>query len=114
LDHSRATPITAGQRDYTKSVDASLFLTDRIRQWSCVLAFHQKVAPAISFDLDGTLTDRRSVSQNPFLPDEDVPVEGIVAKNHVRSFALAPTLHFDLGGWTTSLGGTIGASRTFL
>jgi outer membrane receptor protein involved in Fe transport len=114
LDHSHATEISAGQRDYTRSVDPSLFLTDRIRQTSGVLAGHQQIAPGLSLEMDGTAMNRASLWQNPFFPDADVRVSGIVSHNHVRSWSLAPTLRADLGGWQASLGGTAAGSRTFL
>jgi iron complex outermembrane recepter protein len=114
LDHSSATPITAGQRNYTRTVDPSLFLTDRIRQTSGVLSAHQQIGPGLSLDLDGTAMNRTSVSQNPFLPTADVRVEGIVSHNHVRSWALTPTLRADLGSWQAALSATAARSRTFL
>jgi len=99
LDHSRATPIDAGQRDYTRTVDPSLFLTDRIKQTSGVLSAHQQIAPGLSLDLDGIAMNRRSLSQNPFFPATDVHVSGIVSHGHVRTWALTPTLRADLGAW---------------
>ena len=114
LDHSSATAITAGQRDYTRSVDPSLFLTDRIRQTSGVLAAHQQIAPGLSLDLDGTAMNRTSLWQNPFFPTEDVRVSGIVSRNHVRSWAVTPTLRADLGSWQAALSATAARSRTFL
>lgn len=114
LDRSAATPITAGQRDYTRTVDPSLFLTDRIRQTSGVLSGHQEIAPGLSLDLDGIAMNRTSVSQNPFLPTADVRIEGIVSTNHVRSWALTPTLRADLGSWQLSLSATDASSRTLL
>lgn len=114
LDHSSATPITAGQRDYTQSVDPSLFLTDRLRQTSAVLAAHQQIAPWLRLDLDGTAMNRTSLSQNPFLPTADVRVEGIVSRSHVRSRSVTPTLRANLARWQASLSATDAGSRTFL
>lgn len=114
LDHSRATPITAGQRDYASSVDRSLFLTDRIRQTSAVITAHQQIAPAVTLEIDGSATSRTSLSQNPFLPTADVRVSGIVAHNHVRSWAVTPTLRADLGSWQASLSASAARSRTLL
>jgi iron complex outermembrane receptor protein len=114
LDRSRATPITAGQRDYTRTVDSSLLLTDGIRQTAGVASAHQQIAGGLSIDIDGTAMNRTSLSQNPFLPTADVHVEGVVSRNHVRSWALSPTLRGDLGAWQTSLGVTAAGSRTFL
>jgi outer membrane receptor protein involved in Fe transport len=114
LDHSRATPITAGDRDYTAGLDPSLFLTDRIRQTSGVLGAHQRIASWLTLDVDGTAMHRTSLWQNPFLPDADVHEEGIVSRNRVRSWAFAPTLRADLGSWQASLSATAAGSRTFL
>lgn len=114
LDHSSATPIDAGRRDYARTVDPSLFLTDRIRQTSAVLSAHQQIAPELSLDLDGIAMNRRSLSQNPFFPATDVRVSGIVSRGHVRSWALTPTLRADLGAWQAALSATGARSRTFL
>jgi outer membrane receptor protein involved in Fe transport len=114
LDASSATPIYAGERDYTRTVDRSLTLTDRNRQLSGVIRAHQQVRPWLSLDLDGYAMDRHSLMQNPFLPASDVHVMGIVTRPHVRSFALAPSLHADLGRWEASLSATEARSRTFL
>lgn len=114
LDHSGQTPITAGQRDYTRTVDPSLFLSDRIRQTSAVLGAHQEITSGLRLEFDGSATDRRSLTQNPFFPDEDVHVSGIVVRGHVRSFSLAPTLRADFGPWQGSLMATAANSRTFL
>lgn len=111
---SSATPIYAGQRDYTRTVDRSLTLTDRNRELSGVVNAHQQIAPWLTFELDGYLMDRRSLLQNPFLPASDVHVSGIVSHPHVRSFALTPTLRADLGSWQASLSATNARSRTFL
>ncbi|MGE5562076.1 MAG: TonB-dependent receptor domain-containing protein [Bacillota bacterium] len=114
IDGSSATPIYAGQRDYTRTVDQSLTLTDRNRQLSGVLNAHQQISPWLTFEIDGYLMDRRSLLQNPFLPASDVRVSGIVSHPHVRSFALTPTLRADLGSWQASLSATGARSRTFL
>jgi iron complex outermembrane recepter protein len=114
VDASGAAPIYAGQRDYTRTVDRSLTLTDRNRQLSGVVSAHQQIGPWLSFELDGYAMDRRSLLQNPFLPASDVHVSGIVSHPHVRSFALTPTLRADLGSWQASLSATSGRSRTFL
>ena len=114
LDNSLSTPITAGERDYTKSLDPSFFLTDRIRQSSGVLSLHQQIARNLELDLDGYATARASRLQDPFLPDVSVLVAGIVSENRVRSYALTPTLRADVGRWQASLSMTRAKSRTSL
>jgi outer membrane receptor protein involved in Fe transport len=114
LDENSASPIYAGQRDYTDSVNRSLTLTDRNRQLSAVLSAHQQLAPAFAMDVDGYILDRSALLQNPFFADTDVRTNGIVSRPHVRSWALTPTLRADLGPWRASLSATVADSRTLI
>ena len=114
LDESRATPIYAGQRDYAGTVNGSLTLADRTRQRSGVLNAHQQLGSALTLELDGYLTGRKSLWQNPFYPQTDVHVNGIVTSPRVRSYAVTPTLKADLGPWQASLSSTGASSRTLV
>ena len=115
LDHSRATPIFADQRDYTGGLDPSLTLTLRNSQWSGVVAGHQQVTDGISFELDGFVMDRRSLKQSPFLPTASVFTDGLVSRPELRSYALTPTIRIDLpASWQMSLSATRAVSRTRL
>jgi iron complex outermembrane receptor protein len=113
LDHSRATPIFANQRDYTRHLDPSLMLMLRNVQSSAVLAGHQRLTGGVSLELDGYVMKRDSAKQNPFLPDADVHVFGLTTEPHLRSYALTPTLRAQLpGGWEGALSLTRAVSRT--
>lgn len=112
FDHSSGAPINAGQRYYSRSLDPSFFLTDRIRQSSGVLSAHQEISPRISFDLDGYSSNRKSLSQDPFLPDSSVLVAGLVTRSNVRSYAITPSLRADLDNWQASLSFTRAKSDT--
>jgi len=114
LDKNSATPIYAGQRDFSRSVDRSLTLTDRNRQLSGVLTFHQQIAPWLTLELDANAMHRSSLLQNPFSPNADVHVSGLVDRPRVTSYALNPTLRADLGAWQASLNATGSDSRTFI
>lgn len=114
LDASHTTPIYAGQRDYTRTVDPSLTLTNRNRQYSGVVTAHQQLSSSLSLELDGNVMHRSTLLQNPFLPDADVHVTGLVSRPHVRSYALTPTLKADLGTWQAALSATASGSRTLL
>lgn len=113
-DESTATPIYAGQRDYARSVDPSLTLTDKNRQISAVLNAHQEIGSGIAFETEGYVMDRTALLQNPFLPNADVHVSGLVSRPHVSSFAVTPKLSADLGGWQASVSVTGAGSRTLL
>lgn len=114
LDASRASPITAGQRDYTDTVDPSLTLTDRNRQVSAVASAHQQLIPGLTLEVDGYVTNRRSLLTNPFSATQDVHVLGLVSRPHVRSFAVTPTVRAELGAWEATLSATRADSRTLL
>ena len=114
FDNSSATPIYAGQRDFTRTVDPSLTLSDRNRQFSGVLSGHQQIATGLVFEIDGYAMDRRSLLTNPFLATADVHIDGLVSRPHVRSYAVTPTLRADLGSWQGSLSVTGAGSRTLL
>ena len=111
LDQDNQTPINAGQRDYTRGDDPSLYLTDRIRQTSAVLAAHQQLGAGLSFSLDGTLMNRRSFQQDPFTTTADVHVNGLVSRMKTRSYSLTPTLRADFGRWEVNLSGTLADSQ---
>jgi iron complex outermembrane receptor protein len=115
FDYNRTGAIFAGQRDYTRTLDPSLTLTMRSRQLSAVLAGHQKLTEGISLDLDGYLTDRHSLKQTPFSPDQSAYYYGLVGHPALLSWAVTPTLRAALpGGWTGSLSATRAFSRTTL
>ena len=113
LDHSRATPIYADQRSYTRNLDPSLTLTLRNAQTSAVLTGHQDLTGGLGLEFDGYVTDRKSHKQSPFLADADVHVFGLTTEPRLRSYALTPTLRAELPGqWEGSLSFTRAVSRT--
>ena len=112
VDQSSETPIYAGQRSFTKSIDRSLTLTDRNRQLSGVLSFHQEIVHGLDLELDGNTMTRKLDWQNPFTTTADVHINGLTNQSKVTSYALTPTLRADLGTWQASLGATGSDSRT--
>jgi outer membrane receptor protein involved in Fe transport len=115
LDHSRATPIYADQRDYTESVDPSLTLTLRNRQTSGIVSAHQQITGGLAFEIDAIAMQRRSRKQSPFLPNADVSANGLVTEPGVRTYSATPTLRIDLpASWQASLSATHAVSRTTL
>jgi outer membrane receptor protein involved in Fe transport len=111
LDHEFQTPITAAQRDYTSGYDPSFWLTDRIKQTSAVLAANEQIAPGLHFDLDGTLMQRHSLQQDPYTSNNDVHIDGQVARERTLSYSISPTVRAGLGPWQASLSTTLAKSR---
>lgn len=115
IDHSRATPIYADQRDYTERLDPSLTLTLRNRQWSGVLAGHQQITNGVRLEIDGYAMQRRALKQQPFLATADVFTNGQTSRPELKSWAAAPTIRAGLpGGWEGSLGAIRAISQTRL
>ena len=113
LDYSKATPIYAGDRPYTRALDPSQMLSTWSRQVSGVLAGHQALLPGVSLELDAQLTDRRSRKANAFFVTSSVDANGMINSPVVRSYAVSPSLHIALGNaWEAKLEVTDGESRT--
>lgn len=114
-DLTRASPIFSGQRDYTQMLDPTLTLTLRTRQYSGVLAAHQRLAEGVELELDGYAMDRRSRKQNPFSPTQPATSFGLVTMPELRSYALTPTIRAALPrGWQASVSATRAVSRTLI
>lgn len=111
IDHEFQTPITANQRDYTSGYDPSFYLTDRIKQTSAVLTAHQQIVSGLNFDLDGTVMRRRSLQQDPYTAQEDVHIDGQVARETTFSYSLTPTVRATIGPWQASVSATLADSR---
>jgi outer membrane receptor protein involved in Fe transport len=113
VNYDRTTPIYASQRDYTRTLDPSLTLTLQNRQLSGVLSGHQRLTSGVELEIDGYVSDRNSYKQTPFLPSQSVFQNGLVTRPELRSYALTPTLRFQLpAGWEATLSATRALSHT--
>ncbi|MET0308793.1 MAG: TonB-dependent receptor [Sphingomonas sp.] len=113
LDYSKATPIYADQRDYTRGLHPTQMIATGSRQVSGVLAGHQDLANWVSFELDAQLADRRARKTNVFSVTAPVTYFGQVNLPVVRSYAVTPSLHLRPGGdWEATLEATQGESST--
>jgi len=113
LDYSKATPIYAGDRAYTRSLHPTQMLGSGSRQVSGVLAGHQDLADWASFELDAQLADRRARKATAFSVAAPATYFGQVNFPVVRSYAITPSLHLRPGGgWEASIEATQGESAT--
>lgn len=113
LDYSRFTAVTARQRDYTNTLDPSASLIPQQKQFSAVLAGHQRVADQLSFEFDGQFNERKSLRLQPFYSTSDAYSDGNVNSVNVRSFSLAPSLKAEISSdWQATLTATYGESRS--
>ncbi|QNA85430.1 TonB-dependent receptor [Sphingomonas sp. So64.6b] len=113
LDYSKATPIFADDRPYSRGLDPSQMIGTGSRQVSGVLTAHQDIGSWASFELDAQLADRRSRKANAFSVTAPATFYGQVSLPVVRSYAVTPSLHLRPGaGWEATLEMTDGASST--
>lgn len=113
LDYSKATPIYADDRPYSRNLQPTQMIATGSRQVSGVLAGHQDLASWASFELDAQLADRRSRKANVFSVTAPVTYFGQVSLPVVRSYAITPSLHLRPGGgWEATLEATQGESST--
>lgn len=113
LDYSKATPIYADDRPYSRNLHPSQMIGTGSRQVSGVLAGHQDLASWASLEIDAQLTDRRSRKANAFSVTAPVTFYGQLSLPVVRSWAVTPTLHLRPGGgWEATLEMTKGQSST--
>jgi iron complex outermembrane recepter protein len=112
LDYSRYTPINASDRSYTQMLNGTQSLVPGQEQHSVILAGHQRLTDGLELDLDASVNDRTSVSQNAFSTTADVFYYGLYSKPQVESYEVTPSLHYQLpGGWEASLSGTYARSN---
>lgn len=113
IDYTKATPIYADQRDYTRGLASSQMLTNDSRQVSGVLTAHQDLANWVAFELDAELADRRSRKGVAYSVTAPVTTYGQLSLPVVRTYAFTPLLRFKPGGgWESTLAVTKGESST--
>ena len=113
IDYSKATPIYADDRPYTRSLHPTQMIGTGSRQVSGVLTGHQDLTSWASFELDAELADRRSRKGNAFSVTAPVTVFGQLSLPVVRSYAVTPSLHLRPGaGWEATVEMTGGESNT--
>lgn len=109
--YSNISAITAGQRDYTQTLNRTSTLVPRQRQFSVVLAGRQRLSDTLTLLLDGNANRHLSESANPISTTADVRTNGLLAEPKVRSATANIGLQWDVGGsWLVSANGTYGVS----
>jgi iron complex outermembrane receptor protein len=114
-DYLQTTPIVAGQRDYTSSLDPGATLISGLSQLSIIGAGHQHIIGGISLEWDGQFSSRHSRKSIPFLVTTSVFGNGLYNRPRVDSFAFTPTLRVALpAGWEARASLTHAYSQTDL
>lgn len=113
IDYSHSTAITAGQRSYTSRLDPSGILFPALRQWSAVVAGHQKLTDGVELEIDALFNDRSSGISSPSLATSDARTNGVVSDYGVTSYSFTPRLKVRLpANWQVTLSAVHGRSDT--
>jgi iron complex outermembrane recepter protein len=112
-DYLDATPILAGDRDYTRGLNEGATLISSQSQLNIVVAGHQRLTGGTSLELDGQFSHRRSQKSAPFFATSDVFTNGLFNRPEVDSYSVTPLLRFALpAGWEARTSLSHGVSRT--
>src|SRR3546814_13465056 len=107
-DFNRSTEIVAGQRSVTDNLHRSATLLPAQRQYSAVLAGHQRMSDQIEFEFDGQYSRRRSKSASPLMTTAPETTSGYLYLQSVESSERKS----DLEGKSVSVSVDIGGERT--
>ncbi|TPG37981.1 TonB-dependent receptor [Sphingomonas koreensis] len=112
VDIDHAEPIVAGDRDITRSLaPSSTLLRDQSHQ-GVVATLHQKLVPAITFEMDALYSSRRAFGETPYTATGTSSDYGQTDASTTRSLELAPRLVIDATpSWQISLEGVWGDDR---
>ncbi|HEX7855884.1 MAG TPA: TonB-dependent receptor [Sphingobium sp.] len=111
FDYRHVTPITAGQRSYSRNLDGGATMVSGQTQYSAVLAGHQSLTDALTLSVDGHFNDRKTSSCIVYTATANCFGNGADSTTKMRSWSVSPSLDLDMaGGWQVHLGGTISES----
>lgn len=112
LNYSRYTAINASDRHYAQMLSGTQSLVPGQEQHSAILAGHQRLTGGLELDLDASINDRTSVTENAFSTTADAFYYGSYNQPRVESYEVTPSLRYQLpGGWEASLSGTYARSN---
>ncbi len=113
LDYRHTTPITAGQRSYLQNIYPTATVIGGYDQYSAVLAGHQQLTDRLTFEIDGSFSDRKNIYCTNFTATAPCQSSGNDISLITRSWSVSPVLKLELdGGWQFRLSGTVSGSRT--
>lgn len=104
--------IEARDRSYTAQRSPGLTLFPALHNHSAIIAGHEAITSALSFNLDGLYNRRNRNSVFPLNPAGDLNVSSGRSYARAESFAVTPSLELSLGsGWRLELNGSYGEDR---
>lgn len=110
IDHSE--PVRAGERDITRSLAPSTTLIRKQSHQGLVANLHQRLVPAITFEMDALYSSRTAFGETPYTATGTTADYGTTNSSKTRSFEFAPRLVIDATpAWQVTLGGLYGQDR---
>lgn len=111
-DYGDASALLSDQRSYTKSSATGLSLLPAMRRHSALVTGHQALTDTLTFSVDALFNSRISDQQSPANDAGDFAVSGQFYEARDRSWALAPSLAWEMGdGWRSTLSADYGKER---
>ena len=112
-DLTHSTAITADDRSYTRSLQASDTLVPSITQQSAVITGHQELTRNLKLSVDAIYDHRSSLTRFPSTTTRPFNVDGSTSHPRTQAFSISSRLDLDLGaGWSADLSGTYGTDRS--
>lgn len=111
-DYGDTSALLSDQRSYTKGSATGLSLLPAMRRHSALVTGHQALTDTLEFSLDALFNSRSSYQQSPANADGDFAESSQFYSALDRSWALAPSLVWTLGGgWRSTLSASYGKER---
>jgi len=112
--YSRNDGVTAGDRSFTKEMNPDASLFPKIRSYGFVADGHQELSDGVTFSLDAYYNKRKYFSATPYDPDLPYSAYGVTNQGSAATYGVAPNIVAKLSGWSLTLDGVYGRSRSDL
>lgn len=112
FDYRHVTPINAGERSYTQNIYPTATLVNGQNKYGVVVAAHQQLTDTLTFEIDGSFSDRKNIICINFTAAANCFTNGGDVTTHTQSWSISPSLHLQLNnGWQVRLSGTSSKSK---
>lgn len=111
-DYGENSALLSNQRSYTQGSATGLSLLPAMRRHSALMTGHQALTDTLIFSVDAFFSSRISEQQSPANDAGDFAISGQFYEARDRSWALAPSLTWAMGGgWRATLSADYGKER---
>jgi len=112
-DHEQDEPILARMRSYAATRSPGLTLFPEVRRHNVIASGHQRLTDSLSVEFDALYNNRKSSRFYALNSAGDYSISGGGSRYQSESFALAPSVRFELSRtWTAVLSAMYGEDRS--